>query len=126
MRNHVLLYDGRRPSMYPRGYRGPDAWTLVRAPADATLTFDGRYVLDWSSRLRSTDGGPDLVLDQGPTDSGLGFWAIDSDGSVLVAARRTRTALHRLRLRGADTGACDGARPAGPRSGDPEFLGVDM
>ena len=67
----------------------------VKAPVDATLTFDGRYVLDWSSRLRSTDGSPDLVLEKGP-EKGLGFWAIDSDGSVLVANRQEVPGLHRL------------------------------
>ena len=59
VRGGVMLYEGNPPSDL--------GLTRVEAPVDATLTFDGRYVLDWSSRLRATDGSPDLVLEQGPT-----------------------------------------------------------
>jgi hypothetical protein len=125
VRNHVMLYDGRRPNPYPLGYRGPDQWTLIEAPVDATLTFDGKYVLDWSSRLHSTDGSPDLVLEQGPT-KGLGFWAIDSDGSVLVAAPDGKYPDFTVYDCQVPSGACEELGPLKTTGGDPEFVGVDM
>ena len=124
VRNHVVLYDGKPPTMYPPGYRGRRPWTLVKGPVEASLTFDGRYVLDWSSRLRATDGGPDLVLDAGPT-KGLGFWAIDSDGSVLVAAPDGAYPHYLVYDCEVPSGDCEQLGPLVTTSGDPEFIGAD-
>ena len=127
VRNHVMLYDGTRPTMYGPGSRGPYLWTLVKAPVDATLTFDGKYVLDWSSRLRSTDGSSDLVLEKGPTKRGaLGFWAIDSDGSVLVADPDGKYPNYTVYDCEVPSGACEELGPLKTTGGDPEFVGVDM
>jgi len=124
VRNGVVLYDGDAPS----ASRADDGSQVVAVPGavDATLTFDGRYVLDWSSRLRSTDGSPDLVLEQGPTEQyALGFWAIDSDGTVLVA-RPDRRAGFVVYDCAVATGACEELGPLDPLHGDPMFIGVDM
>jgi hypothetical protein len=118
VRGGVMLYDGKPPADL--------GLTRVKAPVDATLTFDGRYVLDWSSRLRSTDGSPDLVLAQGPTKKGpLGFWAIDSDGSVLVARPDGKYPNYLVYDCEVASGACEELGPLVTRSGDPEFIGVD-
>ncbi len=118
VRAGVMLYDGSPPA--DLGLR------RVQAPIDASLTFDGEHVLDWSSRLRSTDDGPDLVLDQGPTGKGLGFWAIDSDGSVLVARPDGKYPNYLVYDCDADSGACEELGPLRTTGGDPEFIGVDM
>ena len=120
VRGGVMLYEGKPPADL--------GLTRVEAPIDATLTFDGRYVLDWSSRLRSTDGSPDLVLEQGPTKQyALGFWAIDSDGSVLVARPDEARGYPHYRVYdcAVPTGACEELGPLVTRGGDPEFIGVD-
>jgi hypothetical protein len=99
----------------------------VKAPIDATLTFDGKYVLDWSSRLRSTDGSPDLVLEQGPTKQyALGFWAVDSDGSVLVARTDGEYPNYLVYDCEAPSGACEELGPLHAAGGDPLFIGADM
>jgi hypothetical protein len=118
VRGGVMLYDGKPPADI--------GLSRVPAPIDATLTFDGEHVLDWSSRLRSTDGGPDLVLDQGPTGKGLGFWAIDSDGSVLVARPEGAYPNYLVYDCDAGSGACEELGPLRTTGGDPEFIGVDM
>ncbi|WP_109509709.1 hypothetical protein [Nocardioides speluncae] len=78
--NGVVLHDGPAPT-----HTGPVAdWRFVSGAIDAQLTFDGKYVLNWSSTLKATTpGAPDLKLDV-PVDD-LGFYTIDTDGSVLVA-----------------------------------------
>jgi hypothetical protein len=127
VRGSVVLYDGQRPTMDGPDYRGPGSWTLVEAPIDATLTFDGKHVLDWSSRLRSTDGSPDLVLEQGPTKQhALGFWAVDSDGSVLVARPEGKYPHYLVYDCDTTSGACEELGPLVTRSGDPLFIGADM
>ena len=105
-----------------------DGYRLVQGAIDAQLTFDGKYVLDWSSRLRSTDGSPDLVLGEGPTkrDDGLGFWAIDSDGSVLVARPDGEYPHYLVYDCEVPSGACEELGPLVTEGGDPEFIGVDM
>ena len=120
VRGGVMLYDGKPPADL--------GLTRVEAPVDATLTFDGKYVLDWSSRLRGTVGSPDLVLEQGPTGNkgGLAFWAIDSDGSVLVARPDGEYPNFLVYDCEVPSGACEELGPLVTRSGDPEFIGVDM
>ncbi len=125
VRNFVMLYDGKRPTLYGPDYRGPYQWILVKAPIDATLTFDGKYVLSWSSRLRSTDAGPDLILGKGPM-KGLGFWAIDSDGSVLVADPDGKFPNYTVYDCEVPSGACEELGPLHTTGGDPLFIGADM
>jgi hypothetical protein len=119
LRGGVLLWSGAQPDA--PGYR------LVEGAIDAQLTFDGKYVLDWSSRLRSTDGSPDLVLEQGPTKQyALGFWAIDSDGSVLVARPDGDYPHYLVYDCDAASGACEELGPLVTKGGDPMFIGADM
>ena len=120
VRNGVMLYDGKPPADL--------GLTRVEAPVDATLTFDGKYVLDWSSRLRSIDGSPDLVLEEGPTGNkgGLAFWAIDSDGSVLVARTDGQYPNFLVYDCEVPSGACEELGPLKTTGGDPLFIGVDM
>jgi hypothetical protein len=119
LRGGVLLWSGARPVV--------DGYRLVEGPIDASLTFDGRYVLDWSSRLRSTDGNPDLLLTQGSTERGArGFWALDSDGSVLVADPGPDTSGFTVYDCGVPLGECEELGPLRPTGGDPLFVGADM
>lgn len=82
VRSGVLLHEGPAPRS-----GDADRYLTVPAPIDAQLTFDGHYILDWSSVLQPTRTTGDPVrLEEGPTKRGaLGFWTIDTDGSVLVA-----------------------------------------
>jgi len=68
------------------------------------------------------------VLEQGPTKQyALGFWAIDSDGSVLVARPDEARGYPHYRVYdcAVPTGACEELGPLVTRGGDPEFIGVD-
>lgn len=121
LRNGVLLYSGAAPD-------GPAAadFRLVPGAIDATLTHDGRHVLDWSSRLEPTAGGPPVVLEKGPRDGGLGFWAFDTDGSVLVADPTGRYPHYLVHDCEVPSGRCAELGPLVTRSGDPMFIGADM
>lgn len=123
MRNGTLLYDGPAPT-------GSDAdrYLMTQAPVDATLTFDGRYVLDWSSTLRPVHAEDEPVrLEVGPHQRGaLGFWAIDTDGSVLVAALAGKYPNYLVSDCEVPSGACVDVGPLKPTGGDPMFIGVDM
>lgn len=129
-RGGTVLYDGIKPSTsIDEIGQMPDQ---VKGPIDAQLTFDGRYVLDWSSTLRPvrTRQAP-LVLDQGSPSGGTGFWALDSDGSVLVATKPPGVGPD-----GGSTyvvydcevpqGACEELGPLTTTGGDPMFIGNDM
>ncbi len=123
VRNGIVLYDGEAPS----DSIGDFSFHVnqVAGPIDATLTFDGRYILSWSSRLRSTDGSQDLVLQEGPK-KGLGFWAIDSDGSVLLADPDGKNPNFIVYDCEVPSGACEELGPLRTTGGDPQFIGVDM
>jgi hypothetical protein len=121
VRNGVVLYDGPEPD-------GPAAsdYRLVPGAIDAQLTFDGRHVLYWSSALQASDGGRPIVLDQGPTtEGGYAFWAMDTDGSVLVAVpgRGAHSTVYDCEV---PSGACTKLGPLETLHGDPMFIGVDM
>jgi len=121
VRNGVVLHDGPAPS-------APGGWRTVVGPTDAKLTFDGRHVLSWSSRLEPTSrGGAPLELEHGPTDGGLGFWSLDTDGSVLVAELgKNYAAGYTVYDCELPSGACEELGPLDPESGDPMFIGNDM
>jgi len=123
VRNHVLLYDGQEPSS-----ELADRYLLVRAPVDAQLTYDGDFVLYWSSRLEPThEGEAPMVLEQGPTKRfALGFWTIDTDGSVLVAAPSGEYPDYTVNDCEVPSGACTEVGPLSPEGGDPMFIGNDM
>jgi len=120
-RGGVVLYSGERPDLEAAG-----DWMLVAGSIDAQLTFDGRYVLDWSSRLEPTrDGDRPLRLDEGPLE-GLGFWTIDTDGSVLVAAPGGEYPNYLVFDCEVPSGTCAEVGPLTTRHGDPMFIGSDM
>lgn len=119
VRNGVVLYDGPAPTA--------SGWELVKGAIDAQLTFDGRHVLYWSTRLLPT--GPDdsaLILDvPGAGKEGAAFVAIDTDGSVLVAigARGPETSVYDCEV---PSGSCTELATLEFQGGDPMFLGNDM
>ncbi|MFC4785404.1 hypothetical protein ACT8ZV_13075 [Nocardioides sp. MAHUQ-72] len=122
VRNGVLLYTGPAPD----GEAAAD-YRLVPGAIDAQLTYDGRHVLYWSSRLAPTDGGRPIVLDRGDTGKGpaYGWWAIDTDGSVLTAVpdRGSRSTVYDCEV---PSGRCVELGPLTTLHGDPMFIGVDM
>jgi len=118
LRDGVLLWAGEQP-------RGPGAegFRLVEgASDDVELTHDGRWVLDWSSTLQPTDPADEPVqLDVVPES--FGWYAVDTDGSVMVAVPDRRGALvHDCEV---PVGTCDRLGRLRLPSGDPLFIGVD-
>ena len=100
----------------------------MRGAVDAQLTFDGGHVLSWSSRLEPTVQGDDpILLDVGSAkgEDGLGFYNIDTDGSILLAYTTDY-----LRFTVYDcvvpSGKCTEIGRLRPEGGDPMFLGNDM
>ena len=122
VRNGVILYDGPAPDG-----AAATAYRLVKGAIDAQLTYDGRYVLYWSSRLEPTAGGAPILLDQGETGRGprYGWWAVDTDGSVLAAVPGSgdRATVYDCAL---PSGHCTELGPLSTLHGDPMFIGVDM
>ena len=123
VRNGVVLHDGPAPA-------AADGWRLVKGATDAQLTFDGRHVLSWSSRLEPTDPqGSPIQLEVGqprqPGDYVDGFFAVDTDGSILVAhaKRYPDFTVYDCEV---PSGACTELGPLTPTSGDPMFIGNDM
>ena len=126
VRNDVVLYDASAPAPTPVP-AGRRDWSFVPGAIDAQLTFDGGHVLSWSSRLEPTDPtGEPLVLDVGPVDGGLGFWTIDTDGSVLVAAPDGTYPSYTVQDCEVPSGRCTELGPLRPTGGDPLFIGNDM
>lgn len=123
LRNGTLLYDGPVPVG-----TGPERFRMVAGPVDAQLTFDGRYVLDWSSILQPVDPADEPVrLEAGPRQRGaLGFWTIDTDGSVLVAAHDGKYPNYLVSDCAVPSGDCVDVGPLTPTGGDPLFVGNDM
>ncbi|MFN8192481.1 MAG: hypothetical protein U0R78_19055 [Nocardioidaceae bacterium] len=119
-RNRVVLYDERGPA--PTAL--PDGWRAVAGPIDATLSFDGDYLLDWSSRLRPTSpGGRPLVLAQPPKPGDLAWWSFDTDGTVLVAVGYHPSVVYDCPL---STEPCERIGELADEGGDPMFIGQDM
>ena len=122
VRAGVVLYDGPPPA-------GPaaSAYRLVAGAVDAQLTFDGRHVLYWSSRLESTDGGAPVVLDEGDASKGpaSGWWTFDTDGSVLTAVPGggQTSEVYDCEV---PSGTCTDLGPLVTEHGDPMFIGDDM
>lgn len=122
VRAGVVLFDGEAP-----GTNASRAWLLVRGAIDAQLTFDGRHILSWSSRLQPTQPGIEpVVLDAGPQQEGrLGFWTVDTDGSILVAAPGGYPDFTVFDCE-VPSGTCAEVGPLTPEGGDPMFIGNDM
>ncbi len=121
VRSGVVLYSGPAPT-------SPGDWQVVNGPIDSELSYDGRYVRGWSSRLEPVDPDDEpIVLEQGPVEQGdgLGFWAFDTDGSVLVATTGSYPdfTVYDCVL---PSGECTELGPLSPTAGDPMFIGVDM
>jgi hypothetical protein len=102
----------------------------VKGAIDAQLTFDGRHVLYWSSHLEPTTPGDapiDLEVGQARKPGGYvdGFFAVDTDGSILVAhaKRYPDFTVYDCEV---PSGACTELGPLTPTGGDPMFIGVDM
>ncbi len=119
VRNGVVLYDGPDPTAA--------GWDLVEGAIDSQLTFDGRHVQAWSTRLLPTD--PDdsaLLLDvPGAGRKDLAFLTIDTDGSVLVASgvRYPTFTVYDCEV---PSGECTELASQEFKGGDPMFLGNDM
>lgn len=121
VRNGVVLYSGPAPTAV-------DGWTLVSGVIDAQLTYDGAHVLSWTSTLRPTSpGGQPLVLSEGPQKEGdtFGWYAIDTDGSVLVATGKDYPEFTVYDCE-VPSGTCEEIGTMTPSGGDPQFIGVDM
>jgi hypothetical protein len=101
---------------------------MVQGPVDAQLTFDGQHVLSWSSVLEPVlEGEEPIRLEVGPKQRGaLGFWTIDTDGSVLVAALDGKYPHYLVSDCEVPSGVCVDVGPLKPRGGDPAFIGNDM
>ena len=124
VRAGVVLYSGAVPTPDPAGRRD---WIFVDGAIDGQLTLDGAHVLAWSSRLEPTDpAGVPVLLDVGPTDGSLGFWAMDTDGSVLVAAPDGKYPHYTVQDCEIPSGTCTELGPLRPTGGDPAFIGSDM
>jgi hypothetical protein len=122
VRNGVVLYDGPAPETSEVTQR----WRLVEGPIDAQLTFDGRHVLDWSSRLEpTTPGGETVVLEQPKPGNSYAHWNVDTDGSIMVAVPRrwNSSAVFDCTV---PAGSCVAIGEVATESGDPMFIGNDM
>ena len=125
VRGSTMLWAGQEPSTREPG------WTYAKAPIDAQLTFDGKNILYWSSVLAPVrPGDRTLRLDRG-SDEPRSWYALDSDGSVLVAVATQQPSRKDPSLK-ADvfdcelpSGACTGIGKISTESGDPEFIGTD-
>lgn len=119
-RNRVVLYDERGPA--PTAL--PEGWRAVPGPIDATLSFDGQHLLDWSSTLRPTspDGRP-IVVAQPPEPDDLAWWAFDTDGTLLVAAGYNPAVVWDCPL---SEEPCERLGRLPTEGGDPMFIGADM
>ena len=118
VRNWVVLYDGPEPDcpaaadyrLVPGATRRPNRSTV------ATCSIGP------APSRPPTAAGP-IVLDQGPTtEGGYAFWAIDTDGSVLVAVpgRGAHSTVYDC---GVPSGACTKLGPLETLHGDPMFIG---
>ena len=123
VRNGVVLYDGPTPT-------SAGGWRLARGAIDSQLTFDGRHVLAWSGHLEPTTPGDapvDLAVGQPrrPGDYANGFFAVDTDGSILVAhaKRYPRFTVYDCEV---PSGECAELGPLTTTGGDPMFIGNDM
>lgn len=124
VRNGVLLYTGETPTL-----RGSE-WTQVKGAIDAQLTYDGKNILYWSNILKPANRFDRTVkLEQG--GDSWSWFAIDTDGSVLVATTERRSPedgtlsadVHDCEV---PSGDCTKIGSMTTTSGDPMFIGVDM
>ncbi len=122
VRGGVVLYDGPEPT----DSQVLERWRWVPGAIDSQLTFDGGHVLGWSSRLEPTSpDGEAVVLERGP-ERGLGFWTVDTDGSILVAAVDGTYPDYTVWDCEVPAGRCTELGGLRPQGGDPMFIGNDM
>lgn len=116
----TILYSGAAPEP-ASGSPVDDSWRLVKGAVDAQLSHDGRYVLDWSSKLKPTRDGDAPVQLRVP--GGAGFYTFDTDGSVLTADYGNPAKVYDCEV---PSGTCTRLDDVPTRSGDPMFIGNDM
>ena len=119
-RNGRVLWSGAPPAPAPDS---PVAdWDFTQGPIDASLSYDGRHVLNWSSTLEPTE--PDGRAIQLLVNDAIWF-TFDTDGSVLAAATGggERSSVYDCEL---SSGACERIGSVSTKSGDPMFIGNDM
>ena len=119
VRGGRILWDGAAPA--PATGSPVAAWPTTQGAVDAQLTLDGRHVLSWSPRLEPTEPGGEPVRLQ---VQGAGWFAIDTDGSVLAAAGGSGSTA-RVYDCEVPSGACTAVGTIDTTSGDPMFIGVD-
>jgi hypothetical protein len=120
VRNGRVLWAGAPPT--PAADNPVAGWDFTKGQIDAELSYDGRYVLYWSSTLQPTEpDGEALRLDVRDAI----WFTFDTDGSVLAAAngQDQRSPVYDCTLA---TGACELIGSVSTKSGDPMFIGNDM
>jgi hypothetical protein len=120
VRNGRVLWSGAPPT--PAADNPVSGWDFTQGQIDAELSYDGRYVLYWSSTLKPTETGGEAIR----LDVKDAIWfTFDTDGSVLAAANGhdQRSPVYDCKL---STGACEPIGSVSTKSGDPMFIGNDM
>ncbi|MGH3383725.1 MAG: hypothetical protein ACRDO1_04035 [Nocardioidaceae bacterium] len=125
-RNKRILHTGRAPTP-AAGSPIDSSWSFTEGAIDAQLSFDGRYVLDWSTRLEPTSPAHDPV----ELDISAGDWpfvTFDTDGSVLVAVPDAPLQAMTATVYDCEipSGVCTELSDVKTESGDPVFVGNDM
>lgn len=126
VRGSTMLWEGEAPTEQAEG------WTYLKAPIDSELTFDGKNILYWSNVLKSVEkDGRTITLAAGGNGLEGGSWyALDTDGSVLVATRSQQ--INGSKHANAEVfdcelpaGTCEKLGTVSTNSGDPQFIGSD-
>ncbi|WP_027863532.1 hypothetical protein [Marmoricola sp. URHB0036] len=120
VRNGRVLWSGSAPSPSPDS---PVArWHFAHGQIDAELSFDGRHVLYWSSKLKPVDkAGQAIRLKV----KDAAWFTFDTDGSVLAATTGSdqESTVYDCQI---PSGACERIGSVSTESGDPMFIGNDM
>ena len=119
-RNGRVLWSGAVPT--PSAVSPVADWHFTRGEIDAELSFDGRHVLYWSTKLEPVDkGGRAIRL----RVKNAAWFTFDTDGSVLAATTGSdqRSTVYDCQL---PSGVCERIGSVTTRSGDPMFIGNDM
>ncbi len=118
--------NGRVMWAYAAPEPAPDSpvagWDFTEGAIDAQLSFDGRHILYWSSKLEPTTPG-DRAIQLEVKDA---IWfTFDTDGSVLAAANgpKQQGVFYDCEI---PSGTCTEIGRVSTRGGDPMFIGDDM